>query len=252
MVIFSFGLVCFQYVFGIVFFTYLVRKYNLLGAGFFWLMHSIALVVSILGAVALEGKIQLLAIVTSVFILVMLIDSIKRSSLVKEPIDRFEEVLFTLPLCCVAIILFLSASDQIGDGNLYFEYSRLIVGGFMIGGVTTAMLVGHWYLVQPGLTRKPIEKLCEILLFVLTLNVILWLISPSMIDVFTGEVSDGWGGTLGYMWAGAVVTTFVLLIASRLALKEKSYTAVMATTGLLYLAVLMANGVELLPRTIFS
>src|SRR5262249_7307016 len=36
---------------------------------------------------------------------------------------------------------------------------RLVVGAAFLGAVTDAMLLGHWYLVQPGLRRDPIKQL---------------------------------------------------------------------------------------------
>jgi hypothetical protein len=48
------------------------------------------------------------------------------------------------------------------------------------------------------------------------------------------------------------VTTIGLIITTRLALKERSYSAVMAATGLLYLAILTAFGIDLVARALLS
>ena len=70
-----------------------------------------------------------------------------------------------------------------------------------------------------------------------------------MVSVFTGAVDDGWGGTLGWFWAACAVTTIVLCFVTWKALEEKSYSAVMAATGLLYLAILTGFGTDLVaPR----
>ena len=47
--------------------------------------------------------------------------------------------------------------------------------------------------------------------------------------------------------SSCAVTTIVLVVVTRAALKERSYSAVMAATGLLYLAILTAFGTDLLP-----
>ena len=39
--------------------------------------------------------------------------------------------------------------------------ARLVVGALFLGAVTDAMLLGHWYLVQPGLGRDPIKELVK-------------------------------------------------------------------------------------------
>ena len=34
-----------------------------------------------------------------------------------------------------------------------------MVGAVFLGSVSDAMLLGHWYLVQPGLPREPLKEL---------------------------------------------------------------------------------------------
>ena len=55
------------------------------------------------------------------------------------------------------IALFGAASFVGGDDAL--NLLRLLVGAFFLGAVSDAMLLGHWYLVQPGLGREPIREL---------------------------------------------------------------------------------------------
>ena len=50
-------------------------------------------------------------------------------------------------------------------------------------------------------------------------------------------VDDGYGGLLGWIWLACAITTIGLLAMTWFALKERYYSAVMAATGLLYLAV---------------
>ncbi len=54
------------------------------------------------------------------------------------------------------------------------------------------------------------------------------------------------------MWVACAVTTIGLAIATRAALKEKQYSAVMAATGLLYLAILTAFGMDLVARAVLA
>ena len=56
------------------------------------------------------------------------------------------------------------------------------------------MLLGHWYLVQPGLSRDPITELVRWALWITPLEIVLMLIPTGMLDVLTGTVDDGWGG----------------------------------------------------------
>jgi hypothetical protein len=73
-----------------------------------------------------------------------------------------------------------------------------------------------------------------------------------MIAVLTGEVDDGWGGMLGWMWLACSITTIVLIFVTKAALRERYYSAVMAATGLLYLAILTGFGMDVVPRAILA
>jgi hypothetical protein len=83
-------------------------------------------------------------------------------------------------------------------------------------------------------------------------EVISLLIPIGMISVWTGTVDDGWDGVLGWFWAACAVTTIVLVFVTRAALKEREYSAVMAATGLLYLAILTAFGTDLVARAVLD
>jgi hypothetical protein len=73
-----------------------------------------------------------------------------------------------------------------------------------------------------------------------------------MISVLNGSVDDGYGGLLGWMWVVSALTTIVLVWVTRLALREKYYSAVMAATGLLYLAILTAFGTDVVARALLT
>ncbi len=126
--------------------------------------------------------------------------------------------------------------------------ARVLVGAAFLGAVSDAMLLGHWYLVQPGLARGPVLELVRWTgwLWAPELVVMLW--PTGMVSVLNGEIDDGYNGLLGWFWSACVVTTIGLVIVTRLALKERQYSAVMAATGLLYLAILTAFGMDLVAR----
>jgi hypothetical protein len=114
------------------------------------------------------------------------------------------------------------------------------------------MLLGHWYLVQPGLPRRLLNEIVAALGWIWPLEVVAMLLPVGMVSVWTGSIDDGWGGTLGWFWAACAVTTIVLVIVTRAALKERQYSAVMAATGLLYLAILTAFGTDLVARAVLD
>ena len=129
---------------------------------------------------------------------------------------------------------------------------RTLVGALFLGAVSDAMLLGHWYLVQPGLGRAPLLDLVRWLALVWPLEIAVLLWPTGMVSVLNGTIDDGWNGILGWMWVACAVTTLVLCAVTRAALKERAYAAVMAATGLLYLAILTAFGTDLVARAILS
>ena len=149
----------------------------------------------------------------------------------------------------------VAAAIDAADGsarNVTVSLIRLFVGAAFLGAVTDAMLLGHWYLVQPGLPRRHLNELVRALGFVWPLEVIALLLPTGMVSVWSGAVDDGWNGTLGWFWAACAVATIVLVFVTRAALRERYYSAVMAATGLLYLAILTAFGTDLVARAVLA
>lgn len=135
---------------------------------------------------------------------------------------------------------------------MWLAVARLVVGAAFLGAVTDAMLLGHWYLVQPGLPRAPIHELVRWTGWLTVPEVLLLLVPRGMVSALDGSINDGYGGLLGWFWAACAVTTLGLVVITRLALRERQYAAIMAATGLLYLAILTAFGTDLVARALLS
>ena len=144
------------------------------------------------------------------------------------------------------------AGVHAGGGHDVLSVARTLAGAAFLGAVSDAMLLGHWYLVQPGLGRAPLLELVKWTAWVWPVEVALLLVPPGMVDALTGHIDDGWDGTLSWFWVACAVTTIVLCFVTRAALKERAYSAVMAATGLLYLAILTAFGTDLVARAILA
>jgi len=135
---------------------------------------------------------------------------------------------------------------------MILSVARAMIGAFFLGAVSDAMLLGHWYLVQPGLERGPILELVKWtgVLWLPETIVMLW--PTGMISVLNGNIDDGYNGLLGWYWVASVVTTVALVLVTRAALKERAYSAVMAATGLMYLAILSGFGQDLVARVLLG
>jgi hypothetical protein len=107
-------------------------------------------------------------------------------------------------------------------------------------------------LVQPGLARRHLIELVRWVAIVWPIEVVALLWPVGMVSVLNRTIDDGWGGILGWTWVACAVSTIVLVGVTRAALKERQYSAVMAATGLLYLAILTAFGTDLVARAVLS
>ena len=147
----------------------------------------------------------------------------------------------------IGLVGLVAAGLAAGDPAA-LSVGRMLVGAVFLGAVSDAMLLGHWYLVQPGLAREPIIELVRwtAILWPFELLVLVW--PTGMLSVLSGTIDDGYGGMLGWFWAASAVATILLVGATRAALRERQYSAVMAATGLLYLAILTAFGMDLVAR----
>jgi len=151
----------------------------------------------------------------------------------------------------IGVIGLIAAGVAAGDPAA-LSVARVVVGAAFLGSVTDAMLLGHWYLVQPGMPRGPLLEMVRWIAVIWPFELIVMLWPVGMGAVITGEIDDGYNGILGWMWIACAVMTIALVGVTRAALREREYSAVMAATGLLYLAILTAFGMDLVARAVLS
>ena len=173
------------------------------------------------------------------------------SSGTDEPVGREFPPALDLLAPILGLVGLVGAAAFTG-GSLWLAAARLLVGAAFLGAVTDAMLLGHWYLTQPGLPRDPLKEMVRWTAVIWPAEVLGMLLPPGMIGVLAGSRSDGYGGLLGWMWVVCAVLTIGLIGATWLALRERFYSAVMAATGLIYLAILTAFGTDLVARALLA
>jgi hypothetical protein len=146
----------------------------------------------------------------------------------------------------------LAASADLSVADSLVSLARVLVGTAFLGAVSDAMLLGHWYLVQPGMPRKLLNEMTTAVLWIWPLEVVVLILPTGMISVLNGTIDDGWNGVLGWFWLASAIVTGVLAFVTRAALKERSYSAVMAATGLMYLAILTAFCTDIVARALLA
>ena len=272
-----------QWAVGGLFFTWITTRRREVGLGYGWMMRSVYAVMAV-GSVV-TGRVlgpvpvrDIAAVAVVMATLVALAVSVQRRSagvagqrqLVERRsariaamtgIDRDEQRFdpdapeFPPVLDLVAPLIGvvgLVAGGIAAGSPAWLSVARVLVGAAFLGAVTDAMLLGHWYLVQPGLARGPLLELVRWIAWIWSVHVAVMLIPTGMISVLNGTIDDDYGGILGWMWVTCALTTLGLLVVTRLALKERQYSAVMAATGLLYLAILTAFGQDLVARAVLG
>lgn len=151
----------------------------------------------------------------------------------------------------VGLVGLVAAGAAAGDPAL-LGVVRTVIGAAFLGAVTDGMLLGHWYLVQPGMPRAALLELVRWVGWIWPFEVAALLWPTGMVSVLDGTIDDGYNGMLGWFWVASAITTIALVVVTRLALRERQYAAVMAATGLLYLAILTAFGTDLVARATLS
>ena len=228
---------------GLLFLWFTTRKHEI-SAGYGWLIR-ITFAILALGGAAAGILNDALAIRDGAAIAVAVVSlaTIKRTN------ARWDLV---APIIGAVGLIAAAIDAASGSGGTLVNLLRVFVGMVFLGAVSDAMLLGHWYLVQPGMPRSILNELVTALRYILPFEVVVMLLPTGMFSVLSGSIDDGWNGTLGWFWVACAVTTAVLIEVTRAALRERSYSAVMAATGLLYLAILTAFGTDLVARAVLA
>lgn len=238
------GTVLLQWATGGLFFLWWTTRRHQIGAGYGWLLRGVYSVLALGGlAAAFATEVLVAREAAAAAVVLVSLGTVRRTN---PRWDLVAPVLGAVGLVVAAV----DAAD--GAGDVVVSLARVLVGAVFLGLVSDAMLLGHWYLVQPGLPRKILGELVSAMRWVTPVEIAVMLIPVGMVSVLNGSVSDGWNGTLGWFWVACAVTTVVLTEVTRLALRETSYSAVMAATGLMYLAILTAFGTDLVARAVLA
>ena len=242
-----------QWAGGGLLFLWVTTRGRQVGVGYGWLLRSIFGVMAIGAAIVgfRSGSVpvrEAAAVLTAAAAAVALIVSIVR----RGDLATIPPALDLIGPIVAAIGLLAGALDAAAGASTGLSVLRVFVGAAFLGAVTDAMLLGHWYLVQPGLPRRHLNELVRLLGFVWPVEVIAMLLPTGMVSVWTGAVDDGWNGQLGWFWGASALSTIVLVFVTRAALRERYYSAVMAATGFLYLAILTAFGTDLVARAVLA
>ena len=148
----------------------------------------------------------------------------------------------------------LAALAATGDGPYALNLFQLVAGAAFLGSVFAGLFLGHWYLTDRKLTRRPIER---ITMFAIVASVVAIVAIAS--DGFAASETTSSslnplltaGALAPWIAVGSAVTTLVVCVLVRASLRGERPSAVQAATGFYYLAVITALTAEVAVRVRF-
>jgi hypothetical protein len=152
-----------------------------------------------------------------------------------------------VPAAIAAAFWPMAGSPLIGAGIALM----VVLSAAVLGAATTGMLLGHWYLVTPALTNRPLLHAIGLLLVSLVLQAVIVPLTLGGLGHGSGSVTHALGlsPVLSLLWGlGSVVLP---LMAAGLALATCRLRSFMSTTGLLYLAMIAILPGQLLGQLLF-
>jgi hypothetical protein len=146
-----------------------------------------------------------------------------------------------------------AAGDLLGEWTAATGGVQLAAGAALLGGVGNGMLLGHWYLNQPGLKPWALDRLTTMTLAALSATALLGAIAAATLAgaETAGAVLGiaGFGESFGVafyaIWGVLVVFTGVVVWMARRCIRIRS---IQSATGLYYVALLTAGVGEFLIR----
>lgn len=156
----------------------------------------------------------------------------------------------TAALGAVALVL---SADLLTAWSVVLGGAGLIAGAIFFGAVTNGMMLGHWYLNQPGLQPWALARLTQLAMAGVVASGMLGLVSAGQLTEASTEGAvlglPGFGEDFGFyfffIWLVLLVFSGVVVWMARRCVNIKS---IQSATGLYYVAILTAGVAEFLVR----
>ncbi|MEA2646613.1 MAG: hypothetical protein QOE92_1696 [Chloroflexota bacterium] len=136
----------------------------------------------------------------------------------------------------------------------YGSTASFVLSAVTIGTVTTAMLLGHWYLVVPNLSTRPLFILLGVLAAALVLQGVLAGVALALLagQSSVASVSDIVSGDYSLpFWMHVAAGIALPLLITGLAFQSTRMRSLMSATGLLYVAVVLALVGQITGKVVF-
>jgi len=146
-----------------------------------------------------------------------------------------------------------TAASSLESWSAVLGTVTLVIGAAFVGAITNGMMLGHWYLNQPGLKPWALARLTKLALGATAASALLGLAAASRLA--SAETSGavlglaGFGDSFGLafylIWLTLLVFSGVVVWMARRCINIRS---IQSATGLYYVAILTAGVAEFLVR----
>jgi hypothetical protein len=226
------------------------QSWNVIRRGHFRITAWATLLLSILGAVALRsasssqvtGGLGVLFVIAAVVFLAMQYVRSDTAGVVAGAVAAV-----------VGLAALVAASGSIAGWSQYLAAVELIAGAVLLGAVTNGMMLGHWYLNQPGLKPWALARLTNLAVgatiasAVLGIGAVRLLATASTTGAALGLPGFGESFGVGFfvVWAVLIAFTGAVVLGARRCIQIRS---IQSATGLYYVALLTVGVAEFLIR----
>ena len=143
----------------------------------------------------------------------------------------------------IGIFSFFLLSYELIIENTFFSnmpYLFEILNFTLVASIFSSMMIGHWYLVDPTISKDGMKNISLVATFTAIFILLFFLFygknfNFEILTIFSSR-------TIKNVISGLLLATSLLSFGSYKSLAEKSYTGVMASTGLSYLALILSIG----------
>lgn len=147
----------------------------------------------------------------------------------------------------------LAAMAGTAEGAYLVALLQLLAGAAFLGAVMDGLLLGHWYLTDRGLARRPINRTTNFLIVAVVLEAVAVVLGGFGPAEATSDLNPllTSAGLASWIALGMVGTTALIAFLIRATLKGERSSAVQAATGFFYLAVITAFTAEFAAKVSF-
>jgi hypothetical protein len=153
----------------------------------------------------------------------------------------------------IGVATMILVADSLPGWPVGLASLELIAGALLLGAVSNGMLLGHWYLNQPGLKPWALGRLSDLCLAGVAASAVLGLVAVGRLAGAETEGAvlglHGFGDSFGVFFYGTWISLLIFTgLVSWMARRCVKIRSIQSATGLFYVAILTAGVSEFLVR----